>query len=838
MNTQNSLESIVLPIGQMTCASCVHHVETALSSLPEVQSVRVNLATERAYIQPVGERANVDLAELILAVEEAGYQVPLNRVILEFPKDIPIPNKDEVEKFLNSLPGVKNVSGNKTSFTIEFLRTITSNQSLIQSIKDAGYSTNVEITEDGSMDLSSIDSAPLKRKFTFSLLASGLIMTLMFTEGWLFPSPFVMNLLFLTVATPIQFWAGRELYNSAWAALKHKRANMNSLVILGTSVAYFYSLFATVLHDSQFFNQARQIHASGTYFDVSTAIIGLILLGRFLEARARHKATDSMKSLMAFQPTHASILDGKGEESRIPIDQITRGKLVIVRPGERVPVDGVVETGESTVDESMLTGESMPVTKVTGENVYGGTMNLTGSFQFQVTAIVTDTILSKIILLVEQAQGLKPPIQKFVDKVANIFVPCVIGISLFSFLLWLLFGPDPSFTYATLVGVAVLVVACPCALGLATPTAIMVGTGKGAELGILITSMDALENLHKIDALLIDKTGTLTQGKPIVTEIIPLGFSQENLLKVAAAAEFGSEHPLGQEIVRRAREDGIRIEPSQEFISIPGQGVVASVEGSQVLIGNKSMMNFHHIDTYEMEKQSEALRFDGKTTLFIAVDKHFVGMIALADVLKPEAKEVINHIQKMGIRITMLTGDNALTAGAIGRQLGIQNIIAEVSPAGKAEAVKKLQADGSIVAMVGDGINDAPALATADVGIAIGTGADVSMEAASVTLMRGNLNSLLNAIRLSGTTIRTIKQNLFWAFFYNILLIPIAAGALFPVFQFIGGTPSNLQPVFGEFGFLNPILAAMAMAFSSLSVVGNSLRLRNFQSSNSLRQRW
>lgn len=839
MIAKNTQESIVLPIGRMTCASCVFHVEAALSSIPEVKSALVNLATERAYIQP-NDHAPLDIQNLIASVQDSGYEVPLNKLVMKFSHGISDLEGKKLENLLLSVPGVQQVSNEHNYFTINFVGTITSNQSLLKLIHDKEDLPRFTIVEDQSLGQPFSNTSPLKRKVVFSLLSAGSIMALMFTQGWLFPPSFLMNVFFLAIATPIQFWAGRELYLNAWGALKHKRANMNSLVILGTSVAYFYSCFAVIFHESQLFSHARNLHtmhlmphASGTYFDVSTAIIALILLGRFFEARARAKALASMRTLISIQPSHASILHQDNKEYRTPVQQITPGNLIVVRPGERVPVDGIIKDGYSSIDESMLTGESIPVEKLIGENVFGGTINSTGSFIFRATAVGADTVLAKILLLIEQAQGSKPAIQRFVDKIANIFVPFVILLSLFSFLLWAFLGPEPSFTYATLISVAVLVVACPCALGLATPTAIMVGTGKAAESGILITNSDILENLSRVDALLVDKTGTLTQGQPTITDIFSSQYTEEELLKIAASAEFGSEHVLGQVIVRTAQERGINVTSPTQFDSIPGHGITTTVDGDKVVVGNKSLMDSLQINIHAMENKAEIFRINGKTTVFLAVNNEVMGLIALSDSLKPEAKDTIQTINELGIEITMVTGDHETTAQSIGKQLGIQNIISEMKPEGKVKEIKQLQAEGKIVAMVGDGVNDAPALATADIGIAIGTGADVSKEVAGLTLMRGNLTTLVTSILLTRKTMKIIKQNLFWAFFYNSMLIPIAAGVLFPIFQITGGVPNSLQGVLGEFGFLNPILAAGAMALSSLTVVGNSLRLRNFNEGNS-----
>jgi Cu+-exporting ATPase len=643
--------------------------------------------------------------------------------------------------------------------------------------------------------------------------------------GWL-PSFFGNKYLLWVLATPVQFWAGWQFYKGFWGGLKHKTANMNTLIAVGTSVAYIYSVIA-ILFPEFIASGGRMAHV---YFETSVLIIALILLGRFLEARAKGQTSEAIKKLMGLRAKTARVIRNE-EEVDIPVEEVQVGDIVVVRPGEKIPVDGKITEGYSSVDESMITGESIPVEKNKGDKVIGATINKTGSFRFEATKVGKETALAQIIKLVEEAQGSKAPIQKLADIISAYFVPAVIGIAALTFILWFFIGPPPALTFALLNAVAVLIIACPCALGLATPTAIMVGTGKGAENGVLIRSAEALETAHKIKAIILDKTGTLTQGQPAVTDVVTVsGFNETELLSLAASAEQGSEHPLGEAIVTAAREKKLTLSKTTEFNAIPGHGIESRINGHKVLLGNLKLIKERGFHLNGLESKSVKLSEEGKTPMFVSIDDKVAGIIAVADTLKPSSEETVSQLQRLGLEVIMLTGDNKRTAEAIARQVGIDRVLAEVLPKNKVSEVKRLQDEGKIVAMVGDGINDAPALAQANVGIAIGTGTDIAMEAADVTLISGDLRGLVTAISLSKKTMRTIKQNLFWAFAYNTALIPVAAGILYLIFG-QSGTPEGLRFFFGDYGFLNPVLAALAMAASSITVVSNSLRLRGFRPS-------
>ena len=729
-----------------------------------------------------------------------------------------------VEHALADVEGVESASVNLATerASVAYAPGLTGIADLRHAVEDAGYGAAPVINDSWDDESASGDLRGLKIKFIASLAAAAVIMALMAIPAAHDLLPFKMDYLLLALAAPVQFWAGLGFYKSAWGAAKRLTSNMNTLVAVGTSVAFAYSAIVAMFGDAAFFDG----RAADTYFDTSTAIIGLVLFGRFLEARAKRRASNAIRALMGLQPATARV-ERDGQTLDVPIEEIIVGDRIIVRPGERIPVDGVVESGASSVDESMLTGESAPVAKSAGSEVFGATVNGRGGFAFAATRVGRDTMLANIVKLVEEAQGSKAPIQRLADLVSAYFVPAVIAVAALVFAVWLAFGPAPSYVTAILTAVAVLIIACPCAMGLATPTAIMVGTGKGAELGVLIRSAEALERAHGVDVVVLDKTGTLTRGRPSATSITPsaaFGAGEGELLALAASVERLSEHPLGEAIVAEAERRGVETTDASEFKAIPGKGATAAVGGASVAVGSVRMMRELEIESEELTVASDGV---SATNVWIAVDGRLAGVIAIADTLKPEAPAAVAELRRRGIQVVMLTGDEQRVAQAIASEAGIERVIAEVLPAQKAAEIERLMAEGKTVAMVGDGINDAPALALADIGIAIGAGTDVAIEAADITLVSGDLRGVPTAIALSRATMRAIRQNLFWAFAYNVALIPVAAGVLYPLFA-ANGTPEFLRPALGEYGFLNPILAAAAMAISSVTVVANSLRLKRF----------
>jgi len=812
-------EKAKIHIAGMTCTTCAATIEKGLAETPGVEQANVSFASEKASIEY--DPAKVDLAKLKNTISRLGYSVAARKSIFPVGGMTCASCVARVEQALLSVTGVISASVNLSSekATVEYIEG-TGIADLKRAVKDAGYElgSEAEAVEDITV-ATQREIRATRNRFILAVTLGFMILALGFGAS------FAGKLYLLwALATPVQFWAGRQFYRGAWGALRHRTADMNTLIAVGTSAAYFYSVVA-VLFPGLFVAPGLEPHV---YFDTAAIIIGLILLGRFLEARAKGGTSEAIKKLIGMQPKTARVIRD-GSEVEIPVDDVEVGDLILIRPGERVPVDGIIRQGYSSIDESMITGESIPVEKKEGDEVIGATINKTGSFQFEATKVGKNTTLAQIIRLVEEAQGSKAPIQRLADVIASYFVPIVIGIATATFIIWYLVGPAPALTFALLNFVAVLIIACPCALGLATPTAIMVGTGKGAEHGILIRSAESLERSHKIRSVLLDKTGTLTRGEPRVTDIITTASSsREEVLRLAASAERGSEHPLGEAIVRAASEEKLELSPVSDFSAVPGHGIEALVKGKKVLLGNLKLIKDRGLHLNGLEKEAHRLWEKGKTVMFLGIDNQLMGIIAVADTLKPGAKEAVEALHKMGAEVVMLTGDNQRTAEAIAQEVGIDRVFAEVLPEHKAQEVKKLQEGGRIVAMVGDGINDAPALAQADVGIAIGTGTDVAMEAADITLIGGDLGGIVTAISLSKRTMRTIKQNLFWAFAYNSALIPVAAGALYFVFG-QAGVPLGLRFILGEYGFLNPMLAAAAMAASSVTVVSNSLRLRRFR---------
>jgi Cu+-exporting ATPase len=831
-------QTIQVPVTGMTCASCSARVQRGLAKLEGVDEAAVNLATEKATL--TYDPAALGAHDIVEAVRGLGYDVALETQTFQVGQMTCASCVARVERSLRKMPGVVDATVNFASekAQVTFFPGALIRSDLKGAIVGAGYTV---IDEPESTDASALtsdeaharDLKTLRRKVIVSLVVGGALMGL----GLWMPSFLTERqlwLLMFALATPIQFWAGRQFYRSAWASAKHRTTDMNTLIAVGTSTAYLYST-AVTFFPGFFMGLAGSGFKTAVYFETSVTIIGLILLGRYLEARAKGQTSEAMKRLMGLRAKTARVVRD-GLELDLPVDDVLVGDVVIVRPGEKVPVDGVMLEGRSAVDESMLTGESLPVEKEPGDEVVGATLNKTGAFRFRATRVGSETALAQIIRLVEQAQGSKAPIQRLADFVASIFVPAVFGVAAVTFVVWLVFGPAPAFTLAMLAFVSVLIIACPCAMGLATPTAIMVGTGKGAENGVLIRSGEALERAHKLQAIVLDKTGTLTTGRPAVTDVllasttltsgggadgngaatqgaVSAPMTVDRLLTLAASAERGSEHPLGEAIVERARSAGLALVDHGVFTALPGHGIEAEVAGARLVIGNRRLMDDRSVVLDGLDTAADRLALEGKTPMFVAVDGRVAGLIGVADTLKPDAAAAVARLKGMGLQVLMLTGDNRRTAEAIAAQVGITRVLAEVLPEHKAEEVRRLQAQGLVVGMVGDGINDAPALAQADIGIAIGTGTDVAMEAADITLMRGDLLPLVTAIDLSRATMRTIKQNLFWAFGYNTALIPVAAGVLYPLFGIL----------------LNPMFAAAAMALSSVSVVSNSLRLRRFR---------
>ncbi len=807
----STLDRIDLPIKGMRCAACASTIEKGLSSLKGVEGANVNLATNKATIFYHSRFLKPE--DFIDSVKKSGYDVGTASV------EIPIQGiqcascVQSIEKTLLRTKGIIKAVVNLATAKarVEYLPSAISLSEIKRAIEDTGYKV-LDIPEENEIgDLENRarerEYKDLKNRFIVGLFLAAVIF--LGSMPHLFPwGPDFLNNFFVLwiLATPVQFWIGWQFYKGAWGAFKHRNADMNTLIAVGTSAAYVYSVVATLFPS---FFESGGIRPQ-VYFDTSAMIIVLILFGRLLEARAKARTSDSIKKLMGLQPKTARV-KRNGEDIDVPIKDVVAGDEILVRPGERIPVDGVVLEGMSTVDESMISGESKPVKKEPGAEVIGATMNKTGSFRFRATRVGKETALAQIIQLVQDAQGSKAPIQRLADVIAGYFVPIVISIAIATFIIWFNFGPEPALTFSLLNFVAVMIIACPCALGLATPTAVMVGTGKGAENGVLIKGGESLEMAHKVDTVVFDKTGTLTKGEPEVVDIVVLDFfTEKDVLKFAAGAEKASEHPLGEAIVKKAEERDIPLPDPEQFEAIEGRGIKAVVAGKDILVGSTQLMRSQNVECNGLIDKAEAVAQEGKTPVCVAVNGRAAGLLAITDPLKDDTADAVAQLKDMGLEVAMLTGDNRKTAEVIARKAGIEKVMSEVLPKVKVEEIKKLQAQGKKVAMVGDGINDAPALVQADIGIAIGSGTDVAMEASDITLIRGNLTGVVSALELSKKTVRTIKQNLFWAFIYNTIGIPVAAGILYPFFGIL----------------LSPIVASAAMAFSSVSVVSNSLRLK------------
>ncbi|AXK19991.1 MULTISPECIES: heavy metal translocating P-type ATPase [Bacillus] len=799
----NEQKEANLQISGMTCAACANRIEKGLKKVEGVHDANVNFALEKTKIMYDPTKTNPQ--HFKEKVESLGYGIVSDKAEFTVSGMTCAACANRVEKRLNKLDGVNKATVNFAleSATVDFNPDEVSVNEMKSTITKLGYKLEVKSDEqDGSTDHRLQEIERQKKKFIISFILSfpllwAMVSHFSFTSFIYLPDMLMNPWVQLALATPVQFIIGGQFYIGAYKALRNKSANMDVLVALGTSAAYFYSVYLSIQ------SIGSSEHMTDLYFETSAVLITLIILGKLFEAKAKGRSSEAIKKLMGLQAKTATVVRD-GTEMKILIEEVVAGDIVYVKPGEKIPVDGEIVEGKSAIDESMLTGESIPVDKTIGDVVIGSTINKNGFLKVKATKVGRDTALAQIIKVVEEAQGSKAPIQRVADQISGIFVPVVVVIAIITFAVWMIFVTPGDFGGALEKMIAVLVIACPCALGLATPTSIMAGSGRSAEYGILFKGGEHLEATHRLDTVILDKTGTVTNGKPVLTDIIVAdGFHEEEILRLVGAAEKNSEHPLAEAIVEGIKEKKIDIPSSETFEAIPGFGIESIVEGKQLLIGTRRLMTKFNIDIEEVSKSMEELEREGKTAMLIAIDKEYAGIVAVADTVKDTSKAAIARLKKMGLDVVMITGDNTQTAQAIAGQVGIDHVIAEVLPEGKAEEVKKLQAQGKKVAMVGDGINDAPALATADIGMAIGTGTDVAMEAADITLIRGDLNSIADAIFMSKMTIRNIKQNLFWALAYNGLGIPIAA-----------------------LGFLAPWVAGAAMAFSSVSVVLNALRLQ------------
>ncbi|MCW4000522.1 MAG: heavy metal translocating P-type ATPase [Candidatus Bathyarchaeota archaeon] len=803
MSTQKT-RKIVLSIGGMSCVNCARAIEKALSKQSGVVQATVNLAAEKAIID-----YNPDLISqktIEDTINQIGYRVIHEKVALQIAGMTCINCAKTIEKALQPKEGIYSAIVNFAleNVLVEYNPQQISLPAIKKAIRDVGYDV-VEPQQKTALDAEAKARQSHIRHLKLLLVASISLTVPIMVLMWFSPLPMEQNnILMFILATPVQFVVGWTFYVGAYKGLRNKTANMDTLIAMGTSTAYIYSAVVTF---------APSIFPSGAvFFDTSTMIMTFILIGKLLDAVAKGRTSEAIRKIMGLQAKTARVIHG-GVEVELPVEEVVVGDVVVVRPGEKIPVDGVVVEGYSGVDEKVITGESLPVEKRKGDQVIGATFNKTGVLKFEATKVGKDTALAQIISLVEDALTSKAPVQRIADIAAGYFVPAIISIATLSAFVWY-FLVGETYIFSLTVFIAVLIVACPCALGLATPTAIMVGVGKGAENGILIKSGEALETAHKLRAVVFDKTGTLTKGEPEVTDIVAdRAFTQTQILEYAAVAEKNSEHPLGEAIVKLAAKKGLSLEDPDDFNAIPGQGVEVQYRSARVLLGNRKLMEANSVPISEFEAKMAAFEAEGKTAMLLSVDGKAAGLIAVADTLKEHSAEAVHALREMGLEVIMLTGDNQRTAQAIAAQVGVDRVVAEVLPGDKASEIKRLQAEGKVVAMVGDGINDAPALAQANIGIAVGTGTDVAVETGDIVLIKNDLRDVVVAIQLSQATMRKIRQNLFWAFFYNILLVPLAAGAFYPILHVL----------------FDPIWAAAAMASSSVTVVTNASLLRRFK---------
>lgn len=797
-----NLKETNLQISGMTCAACALRIEKGLNKLEGVETATVNLALEKSAIKYDPQKLNVE--DIEKKIRDLGYDVVTENAEFDITGMTCAACSTRIEKGLNKLEGVvkANVNLALEKATVEYNGSVLTSSDIIKKVEKLGYGAHLKEDVKKTSDHRQKEIKKQTGKFIFSAILSLPLLWAMvghfsFTSFIWVPEAFMNPWVQLALATPVQFIIGSQFYVGAYKALKNKSANMDVLVALGTSAAYFYSLYLSIL------SLMEEAHGVELYYETSSILITLIILGKLFEAKAKGRSSEAIKKLMGLQ-TKTATIERDGQEQEIPLEEVIVGDILYIKPGEKIPVDGKIIEGNSAIDESMLTGESVPVDKTVGDDVIGATLNKNGFLKVEAKRVGRDTALAQIIKVVEEAQGSKAPIQRLADKISGVFVPIVVGIAVMTFIIWYVWAAPGDFAEGLEKMIAVLVIACPCALGLATPTSIMAGSGRAAEYGILFKGGEHLEMTHRITTVVLDKTGTVTNGTPILTDVITdKMFEEEELLSLIGSAEKQSEHPLAQAIVQGIKDKGINLKDVTEFEAIPGFGIKAMVDGKELLVGTRKLMNKYHVDAAAAFEKMDKLEKAGKTAMLAAINGQYAGTVAVADTIKETSKEAINRLKTMGLDVIMITGDNQQTALAIAKQAGIDHVIAEVLPEGKSAEIKKLQAQGKKVAMVGDGINDAPALAVADIGMAIGTGTDVAMEAADITLIRGDLNSIADAIFMSKRTITNIKQNLFWALAYNSLGIPFAA-----------------------LGFLAPWLAGAAMAFSSVSVVLNALRLQ------------